>query len=262
MTKNPTKRQTRKRIDGATAEGEQDTQKEKKSGGKSQMGAVSRQKSSMTTEMDMTTDDETQRQKRQSSRQSKKVGVMGMCKEFDEIKAYTAPGATSDIGAKHPEKNRYADITCLDATRVVLRDDVGNYTSADGDYINANWVTAEDLDRKYIACQGPKPETIEDFWRMVYQESVVSVIMMCRLEEGGKIKCADYFPTKSGDYKNYGKMFVNNKKVESEDRFDTYTLEVLPDAPLFQAKMLAGKYAADMRRFIKDIGDMDQPGKS
>ncbi|CAJ0571764.1 unnamed protein product, partial [Mesorhabditis spiculigera] len=158
-----------------------------------------------------------------------KVTPTGMLEEFDANKTYLPSVMKCEAANKNPEKNKFKDVMCLDATRVVLRNDFGNYTSADGDYIHANWVTADDLERKYIATQGPLPGTIEDFWRMTFQENATSVI--CLGLASDKAGFAEYWPQKAGEFKNHGKMFVNNKKVETEAKaqLTIYTLEVLPD---------------------------------
>ena len=41
----------------------------------------------------------------------------------------------------------------------------------------------------YIASQGPLPHTVNDFWKMLWQNKVKVVIMVCREEEQGKHKC-------------------------------------------------------------------------
>uniref|UniRef100_A0A1I7Z028 Protein-tyrosine phosphatase n=1 Tax=Steinernema glaseri TaxID=37863 RepID=A0A1I7Z028_9BILA len=153
------------------------------------------------------------------------LGLNGLRKEFAELKAYVPPNFETTAFNANKERNRYNDIKCLDSSRVVLTLNV----PPEKDYIHANWVKMDDCDRKFIATQGPLDSTISDFWRMVHQEGVTTIIMLCRVVESGKAKCAQYWPLEQGGYQTYGCMFVNNKKVEKEDKFTTYTLEVLPE---------------------------------
>ena len=69
-------------------------------------------------------------------------------------------------------KNRYSDVLCYDYTRVLLEP-----SDTCGDYINANHVNGFNQKRGYISCQGPLPKTFDDFWRMVWQEKVRTVVM-------------------------------------------------------------------------------------
>uniref|UniRef100_A0A7E4VZX7 Tyrosine-protein phosphatase domain-containing protein n=1 Tax=Panagrellus redivivus TaxID=6233 RepID=A0A7E4VZX7_PANRE len=150
-------------------------------------------------------------------------GVEGIRKEFAELKTYTAPEFKFEQFTANAARNRYKDVVCLDATRVVLNLNVPPET----DYIHANNVKMPGLERQYIATQGPLESTIPDFWRLVHQESASSVVMLCKCIEDGKNKCAAYFP-EANAYKTYGSMFVNNKKTEPGDVL-THTIEVLPD---------------------------------
>jgi protein tyrosine phosphatase len=54
--------------------------------------------------------------------------------------------------------------------------------------------------------QGPLPPTIVDFWRLVWQEGVPSIVMVTSIKEDGKIKCQQYWP-ESGHQK-YGPFTV------------------------------------------------------
>ncbi|KAJ1347158.1 hypothetical protein KIN20_002153 [Parelaphostrongylus tenuis] len=116
------------------------------------------------------------------------------------------------------------DVVCLDHSRVVLKLESPPCTN----YIHANWVRFENLDRVFIATQAPLENTIEDFWRMIFQEQCCAIINLTNdLEDKDKI--VQYFPPNPGGFANYGMMFVNTKKVDDETKFLVYTLEVLPD---------------------------------
>ncbi|XP_030289795.1 receptor-type tyrosine-protein phosphatase F-like isoform X5 [Sparus aurata] len=102
------------------------------------------------------------------------------------------------------QKNRYANIIAYDHSRVIL-------TSVDGvpgsDYINANYIDGYRKQNAYIATQGPLPETMNDFWRMVWEQRTCTIIMMTRLEEKSRVKCDQYWPTRGTE--TYGTIQVN-----------------------------------------------------
>uniref|UniRef100_A0A1A8GBM2 protein-tyrosine-phosphatase n=1 Tax=Nothobranchius korthausae TaxID=1143690 RepID=A0A1A8GBM2_9TELE len=123
--------------------------------------------------------------------------------QFDQLYR-KRPGMTM-LCAKLPQnisKNRYRDISPYDATRVTLK-------STD-DYINANYINMEipasSLINRYIACQGPLPNTCPDFWRMTWEQSSSMVVMLTTQVERGRVKCHQYWPNPDnsatyGDFK-------------------------------------------------------------
>ncbi|XP_055359965.1 receptor-type tyrosine-protein phosphatase F isoform X7 [Betta splendens] len=100
-------------------------------------------------------------------------------------------------------KNRYANVIAYDHSRVVL-------TSVDAvpgsDYINANYIDGYRKQNAYIATQGPLPETLSDFWRMVWEQRSNTIVMMTRLEEKSRVKCDQYWPSRGTD--TYGMIQV------------------------------------------------------
>jgi len=91
------------------------------------------------------------------------------------------------------QKNRYpGNVLAPDSTRVPLRPLEG---IAGSDYINANFITDEFTgERAYIVTQGPMPNTIPDFWRMVFEHEVRVIVMLTKEIEKSNIKCARYWP--------------------------------------------------------------------
>uniref|UniRef100_A0A8B9LM93 Receptor-type tyrosine-protein phosphatase F n=1 Tax=Astyanax mexicanus TaxID=7994 RepID=A0A8B9LM93_ASTMX len=100
-------------------------------------------------------------------------------------------------------KNRYANVIAYDHSRVIL-------TSVDAvpgsDYINANYIDGYRKQNAYIATQGPLPETLSDFWRMVWEQRTSTIVMMTRLEEKSRVKCDQYWPIRGTE--TYGMIQV------------------------------------------------------
>ncbi|NXJ04685.1 PTN13 phosphatase, partial [Odontophorus gujanensis] len=86
------------------------------------------------------------------------------------------------------KKNRYKNILPYDTTRVPL--------GSEGGYINASFIRMPVGNEEfvYIACQGPLPTTVADFWQMVWEQNCTVIAMMTQEVEGEKIKCQRYWP--------------------------------------------------------------------
>ena len=92
----------------------------------------------------------------------------------------------NDIYQKRLDKEnkycRYSEIRTYKDNRVDIR--------SKSNYINASWINIPNH-RTFIATQGPLEYTIEDFWTMCYTYDVKVIVMLCRLDEDYKEKCAN-----------------------------------------------------------------------
>ena len=80
--------------------------------------------------------------------------------------------------------------------------------SVDNWYINANYISSlwnKNQPKQFIATQGPIPKSSENFWRMVWNEKAEVVVMLCGLEEHGRVACHVYYP--EGQDMAIGKTF-------------------------------------------------------
>uniref|UniRef100_A0A671VS96 Tyrosine-protein phosphatase n=1 Tax=Sparus aurata TaxID=8175 RepID=A0A671VS96_SPAAU len=135
--------------------------------------------------------------------------------QFDQLYR-KRPGMTM-LCAKLPQnvsKNRYRDISPYDATRVILK-------STD-DYINANYINMEipasSLINRYIACQGPLPNTCPDFWQMTWEQGSSMVVMLTTQVERGRVKCHQYWPNPDSSA-TYGDFTVTCHNEEGNSAF-------------------------------------------
>uniref|UniRef100_A0A8D0RS47 protein-tyrosine-phosphatase n=1 Tax=Sus scrofa TaxID=9823 RepID=A0A8D0RS47_PIG len=118
-------------------------------------------------------------------------------------------------------KNRYVDILPYDYNRVELSDINGD---AGSNYINASYIDGFKEPRKYIAAQGPRDETIDDFWRMIWEQKATVIVMVTRCEEGNKNKCAEYWPSMEEGSHAYGDVIV---EVNEHKRCPDYIIQKL-----------------------------------
>ncbi|KAI6213672.1 hypothetical protein M3Y94_00178500 [Aphelenchoides besseyi] len=82
---------------------------------------------------------------------------------------------------KNPTRNRYRDVICGDHERVILAPS-GSSTC---DYIHANHIRGPPLNsnQHYICTQEPTVTTLNEFWRMLLQENIRAILMLCETTE-------------------------------------------------------------------------------
>ncbi|XP_053283864.1 receptor-type tyrosine-protein phosphatase beta isoform X3 [Pleuronectes platessa] len=123
----------------------------------------------------------------------------GFAEEFEDLKAVgTGQSRTSALTIENKSKNRYNNVLPYDFSRVKLSIIHG---SPFDDYINANYMPGYNSRKEFIAAQGPLPITISDFWRMIWEKNVLTLVMLTRCNEQGRVKCEQYwgFDTKNCD---------------------------------------------------------------
>ncbi|XP_041866749.1 receptor-type tyrosine-protein phosphatase epsilon-like isoform X2 [Melanotaenia boesemani] len=114
--------------------------------------------------------------------------------EFNSLPCYYHHGSFEEASREHNrEKNRYPNILPYDHSRVVLCHLDGHLCS---DYINASYIDGYKEKNKFIAAQGPKLETVADFWRMIWEQKTATVVMLTNLKERKEEKCFQYWPEK------------------------------------------------------------------
>lgn len=112
--------------------------------------------------------------------------ITGMELEFKKlgnIKIDSSRFVTANLPCnKH--KNRLVHILPYEGTRVCLAPVRGIEGS---DYINASFVDGYRYRKAYIATQGPLLDTVDDFWRMLWEHNSTIIVMLTKLKEMGRV---------------------------------------------------------------------------
>ncbi|XP_018616649.1 receptor-type tyrosine-protein phosphatase epsilon isoform X2 [Scleropages formosus] len=147
--------------------------------------------------------------------------------EFNSLPGSSPQGSYEEANKEdNKEKNRYPNILPYDHSRVVLSLLDGHTCS---DYINASYIDGYQEKKKFIAAQGPKQDTVADFWRMVWEQKTATIVMLTNLKERKEEKCQQYWP-------DQGCWTYGNVRVAVED------FTVLVD---YTIRKFCVQYAAD-----------------
>ncbi|XP_069596943.1 receptor-type tyrosine-protein phosphatase H isoform X2 [Ranitomeya imitator] len=143
---------------------------------------------------------------------------LGFAEEYQELNPVGTdqPRKVAEI-PDNRVKNRFTNVLPYDHSRVKLSVVNGTSTS---DYINANYMPGYNSTKEFIASQGPLPNTTTDFWRMIWEHQVNTIVMLTNCMENGRVKCDHYWPL---DYTpcTYGDIAVT---VTSETILSEWTI--------------------------------------
>lgn len=113
---------------------------------------------------------------------------------------------------------------CYDHTRVLLaQSDKGPMS----DYIHANFVDGYKQKNAFISTQGPLPHTCVDFWRMIWEQQVLVIVMTTKVFECGKIKCEQYWPPEeTSEDLQYQNFKISTTSLSQFDNYAVTRLEL------------------------------------
>ncbi|XP_078676951.1 receptor-type tyrosine-protein phosphatase gamma-like isoform X19 [Branchiostoma floridae x Branchiostoma belcheri] len=88
-------------------------------------------------------------------------------------------------------KNRTQKLIPVECTRVCLTAKPGMEGS---DYINASYLQGYNRSKEFIVTQHPLPDTVKDFWQMIWDQNSPAVVMLSKPDENDNLP--SYWPSK------------------------------------------------------------------
>ncbi|XP_052228557.1 receptor-type tyrosine-protein phosphatase T-like isoform X3 [Dreissena polymorpha] len=119
-------------------------------------------------------------------------------------------------------KNRYKKLYAYDHNRVSLTKEL----EGESEYINASFIHGFQKIKKFIASQGATEKTLEDLWRMIWQQKVDKIVMLTNLVEMGTLKCLQYWPEELNGVCKYGRVDVKYVDVVEMGDYNIRTFQI------------------------------------
>ncbi|XP_044260238.1 uncharacterized protein LOC123008485 isoform X2 [Tribolium madens] len=154
----------------------------------------------------------------------KKLQRTELEREFESMPTTADDKSWDALRFKNLNKNKdKRNILPFDYNRVVLKP--MKWIGSE-DYINASYIDGYSRQKVYIAAQGPKFNTVQDFWRMIWQNNIETIIMATDLFENNERMCAEYWPQSLKAILECGNMNIISVKTKSFEYFVKSKLEV------------------------------------
>ncbi|XP_071841590.1 uncharacterized protein [Apostichopus japonicus] len=177
---------------------------------------------------------------------------------------------TAAIKLQNKPKNFFKALLPYDHSRVRLDTDGSDVRS---DYINASYIKNHQGKVSFIAAQGPREGTKDDFWRMVWKEDVETIVTL--VDKDGTeqhSKDAQYWPNKVNTSQKYGAITVLLMETTAFRSYILREMNVIKGNEKFhttvtQYEIPCWKYGgvpsepADLTSAIKQIKNHQKGGK-
>ncbi|XP_011501448.1 PREDICTED: tyrosine-protein phosphatase 69D isoform X2 [Ceratosolen solmsi marchali] len=132
-----------------------------------------------------------------------------MEEEYDKITAVLEDRKSFSVGGgeENRNKNRSELVIPYDRNRVILTPIPGKEHST---YINASFIEGYDNSESFIITQDPLESTIADFWRMISEQCISTIVMLSDLAEGPR-KCPRYWPDDEVSYDHIRVRYIQSE---------------------------------------------------
>ncbi|KMQ95329.1 tyrosine-protein phosphatase 69d-like protein [Lasius niger] len=132
-----------------------------------------------------------------------------MEEEYDKISSVLEDRKSFSVGGgeENRSKNRSELVIPYDRNRVILTPVPGREHST---YINASFIEGYDNSESFVITQDPLETTVTDFWRMISEQCISTIVMLSDLNEGPR-KCPRYWPDDETNYDHIKVRYIHSE---------------------------------------------------
>ncbi|XP_055544651.1 tyrosine-protein phosphatase 69D [Wyeomyia smithii] len=130
--------------------------------------------------------------------------------QFQRIKSFQEDTRkTTAIGGSEDNRAKNRSETCVpyDKNRVILAPIPGHDNCT---YINASFIDGYDDENNFIITQDPMENTIFDFWRMIFEQRIKTIVMFSEIGDGAN-KCPRYWADEEMQYENLLVTYIQSE---------------------------------------------------
>jgi protein tyrosine phosphatase len=122
--------------------------------------------------------------------------------------------------------NRYLDILPFNFNYVPYQNNIYEQNNQNEWYINASYINGPFIndEKCFIAAQAPLKNSIPKFYKMIFNNNIKLIIMLCSFEEEGRKKCEYYLP--------------KNKYLEEEIEENKLYIKIIKEEKLFCSNII------------------------
>ncbi|XP_072172635.1 receptor-type tyrosine-protein phosphatase T-like [Diadema setosum] len=191
------------------------------------------------------------------------TGSSVLQEQFAHLDTLTVKPKDSDHrAAKDPanvNKNRYQDKFPTDKSRPYLSTEVENGTN----YINASFLPGYTRKDAFIGTQSPLPHTVVDFWRLVYDYNITTIVMLNGRSSEHK-SMAQYWPDGHQREAAYGPFVVSLTEEDLDRNFSSRTFKLSStssqsrDRTVHQLELTTWPLAAEVASSPESVVELHQ----
>jgi protein tyrosine phosphatase len=147
----------------------------------------------------------------------------GFKHQFELLDHLTADSVDSKKVTEQMDKVRYMDRLPVQGKHVYVP------TAAGTVFYNASHVDGYHAPKAFIAAQSPMSNTVGEFWSMIVDKKVATVVLLCPLWENGKEGSSLFWPKEENAGATYEGTDVTTDSVDAGEVYDEYKLTVQQD---------------------------------